>query len=282
MSTIAALLDLERVGDDVFASSVGARMAPAEVGAGDNLIDGQRERVYGGQVVAQALAAAVRTVDGRAVQSLHAYFVAGAVPGGAIHYAVERVRDGRSVTNRQVRATQDGRVLLTLGAAFHDGSDGVVHQDPMPQVPDPETLPASDGAERFAWSSIDLRFVDRWIHDEAGPHVARRTVWMRVAEALPWVDDCMHACALTYASDLSLIRTALAPHAAVVDSRGIVMASLDHSIWFHRPVRADEWLLYSSVSPSASRSRALAIGYVFRRDGELAATVVQEGLLRVS
>jgi acyl-CoA thioesterase-2 len=257
-------------------------MAPAEVGAGDRLFEGQRERVYGGQVAAQALAAALHTVPTRPVRSMHAYFVAGAAPGSPILYSVERLRDGRGVSNRQVRATQDGRVLLTLSASFNDGPDGVDHQDPMPAVAGPDELPPSDGAEGFGWSSIDLRFVDRWIHDEDGPQVARRMVWMRVGETLPWADAGLHACALTYASDLTLIRTALAPHRDIVESRGIVMASLDHAIWFHRHVRADEWLLYSSVSPSASGSRALAIGYVFSRRGELAATVVQEGMLRVS
>jgi acyl-CoA thioesterase II len=279
-ASLVALLDLEQLDHDVFTGRVPSRLAIADVGAGERPLGEQRQRVYGGQIAAQSLAAALRTVR-RPVHSLHAYFVSGADPDRPVRFAVERIRDGRSISNRQVRATQDGLVLFTLSASFHEPAEGVSHAEPMPDVPDPDTLPAPQGAEAFEWSSTDLRFVEQWGQAAGGAHVASRQVWMRVAEPLPPENAALQACALTYASDLTLIRTALAPHQAVVERRGITLASLDHSIWFHRPVRADDWMLYSSVSPSASDSRALAVGNLFARDGRLAATVIQEGLLRV-
>jgi acyl-CoA thioesterase-2 len=274
------LFELEQVAPGRFVGSAPSRLATAEIGRGDAGTEGRRQRVYGGQIAGQSLAAATRTVSGRAVHSLHGYFVAGADACQPIEYEVDRGRDGHTLSSRQVRAVQAGRVLFTLSASFTvPGTSGVTHQDPMPAVPEPESVEPAVGAEAFRWSGIDLRFVQQW--GAGAAHAARRQVWLRLAERLHSDDPMLHASALTYLSDLTLIRTALAPHQEVVGTRGMVLASLDHSIWFHRAARADEWLLYSSVSPSAAGSFALAVGNLFSRDGALVATVAQQGLLRV-
>jgi acyl-CoA thioesterase-2 len=275
------LLELTEISTDRFVGVSPSRLATAEIGGDDRIGDDQRQRVYGGQVAAQSLAAAVRTVTGRSVHSLHGYFVAGADAYTPIEYVVERIRDGRNLSSRQVRAIQSGKVLFTMTASFGVPGSGVTHQDPMPEARAPEDLAPPVGAEAFAWSGVDLRFVERWSTGGDAAHVARRKVWVRLAQPLASADPVLHACALTYLSDLTLIRTALGPHQEVIRERGMVLASLDHAIWFHRSARADEWLLYSAVSPSAAGSFALAIGNLFSRDGELVATVAQQGLLRV-
>jgi acyl-CoA thioesterase-2 len=257
-----------------------ARLAHAQVDGGDVATPDQLQRVYGGQLLGQALSAAFRTVTDRDAHSMHAYFVAGADPRLPITYRVSRTKDGRSVSLRQVLGEQAGRTLLVLVASFQNPQPGVAHHDPMPAVADPEDLPPSAGAERFEGSSIDLRFVERWKTPDGRSHGSRRLVWMRLQERLR-DDAASQACALAYVSDLALIRTALARHQETVNTRGVTLASLDHALWFHTPVQTDEWMLYSAISPAASGGRALALGTIYRRDGIPAATVAQEGLLRV-
>jgi acyl-CoA thioesterase-2 len=278
-SSIAGLFELETQGRDSFTARAPARLAHAEVDAADTTSADQLRRVYGGQLLSQALSAAWRTVTDRDVHSLHAYFVAGANPDLPIAYRVQRTKDGRSVSVRQVLGEQGGRTLLVLLASFQAQQPGIEHHDPMPAVPAPEELPSSAGAEAFEWSGIDLRFAERW-QTSGGSHGSRRLVWMRVQEQLP-ADRAAQACGLAYMSDLALIRTALARHQGAIAERGVTLASLDHSMWFHAPVRTADWLLYSAVSPEASGGRALALGTIYRRDGVPVATVAQEGLLRI-
>ena len=245
-----------------------------------------RQRVFGGQVAGQALVAAGWTVDDdRHVHSLHAYFLR---PGDAtwpIVYEVERVRDGGSFTTRRVVAKQRGREIFLLSASFQVLEEGLDHQLPAPPAPAPENLPpgaqAVDPADPVSlyiadYSSIDLRYAPPRPLVEGGPNMQQQ-VWFRADERLP-DDPLLHVCAAAYASDLTLLVTALLPHAR--RPAELQMASLDHAMWFHRPFRADDWLLYDAISPSASGARGLATGHIYTRDGALAVSVVQEGLMR--
>lgn len=251
------------------------------------------QRVFGGQVAGQALVAAGRTVSTeRHVHSLHSYFVRpgdGAVP---IIYSVENIRDGRSFSVRRVTAIQHGKPIFFMSASFHVTETGLDHQAPQPlDVPPPQDLPTL--AERLArypqrlgsWAtvprSIDVRYVGEpgWVPSGDRPATPQQRVWMRVDGVLP-DDPLLHACALTYASDLTLLDSVLAVHGEVWGPGGFAGASLDHAVWLHRRFRADEWFLYDCASPSASGGRGLATGRVFTAGGLLAATSVQEGLLR--
>ena len=259
--------------------------------------DEERQRVFGGQVAGQALVAAGRTVESdRRVHSLHAYFLRPGDPNVPILYEVDRIRDGKSFTTRRVVAIQHGRAIFNLSSSFHVDEPGLEHQLPMPEVPDPESLPTfKERMEPYAeqmgeWFSrprpIDTRFVQEpWRGAEAaspagsGGHQhsePRQDVWMRADGTLP-EDPLLHACVVAYASDMTLLDSVLLPHNLSWDEGGIMMASLDHAMWFHRPVRADEWLLYSQESPAAGGARGLARGSIFRSDGVLAVSVVQEG-----
>ncbi len=255
--------------------------------------DEAQQRVFGGQVAAQALVAAGRTVDPeRHVNSLHAYFLRPGDPDVPIIYEVDRIRDGRSFTTRRVVAIQHGHAIFNLAASFQIVEDGPDHAMEMPDVPGPEELPTFReriepyldrfGAETVEWMvrerPIDSRAVDdpHWL--EPTPRAPAQDVWIRTNGRLA-DDPLLHACVVAYASDLSLLDTATLPHAIGYTGR-YQMASLDHAMWFHRPFRADEWLLYHQISPSASGARGLALGHVFRRDGTLAITVMQEGLIR--
>jgi acyl-CoA thioesterase-2 len=275
---LVRLLDLEPIEKDIF------RGGSPEVSL---------QRVFGGQVAGQALVAAGRTVPPeRPVHSLHAYFLRSGDPSVPIVYLVDRLRDGRSFTSRRVVAVQHGDAIFSLSASFQKVEGGLDHQGAMPEAPDPETLPTL--AERYAPYAdqlgmlariprpIDLRYVDdppfvRRISGERGePHTK---VWMRADGVLP-DDPLVHLCALTFASDFTLLDSVLMTHgmAWMTDVKG---ASLDHAMWFHRPFRADEWLLYESESPSASGGRGLATGRIWTRDGRHVVSVVQEGLVRV-
>ena len=245
-------------------------------------------RVFGGQVAGQALVAAGRTVQPeRAVHSLHSYFLRPGDPRVPIVFDVERVRDGRSFTTRRVRAVQHGEVIFTLGASFQLPQRGVEHAEPPPSgVPAPEDLPDLGEwlrGERTFLSGVprplDLRFVEAplWTSRRGPATDQPQRVWMRADGTLPH-DPMLHVCLLTYASDLTLLASVLAPHPPM---RQVAMASLDHAMWFHHPFRADEWLLYECRSPSASGSRGLATGRFFTRDGRLVVTAVQEGMVRV-
>ena len=248
------------------------------------------QRVFGGQVAGQALVAVARTVDHGVVHSLHAYFLRPGDPSIPILYEVDRIRDGRSFTTRRVVAIQHGKAIFNLSASFHDVEPGFEHQAPMPTgIAPPESLPAfkerwADKAEMLGeWYErprpIDTRHADVDIDDRSRPHPPHQHVWLKAAGTLP-DDPILHMCVLTYASDMTLLDTALLPHGGEYGETDLMMASLDHAMWFHRPFRVDDWLLYAQDTPSASGARGLARGLVFSADGALVASVVQEGLLR--
>ena len=251
-----------------------------------------RQRVFGGQVAAQALVAGVRTVDPEyAVHSLHSYFLRPGDTSVPIVYDVEALRDGRSFATRRVVARQHGRPIYFQTANFQREEKGLEHQDVMPEVPPPDqgldivALMRDNGnaeADALAkeWAALDARFVGNTRHglteDPRRPSQAR--MWIRVQEGLG-DDPRIHQAAFTYASDMSLLGASLAAHE--VRPQDMLMASLDHTIWFHRPFRADEWWLYDQHSPSAQGGRGLALAAVYAPDGRLVASVAQEGLIRV-
>ncbi|MFF2845627.1 acyl-CoA thioesterase [Streptomyces sp. NPDC058001] len=280
------LLDLEQIDEDIFRGRSRSAVIP---------------RVFGGQVAAQALVAAGRTVPGdRAAHSLHAYFLRMGDPGAPIVYTVDRIRDGRSFTTRRVVAVQHGQPIFHLSASFQTYEEGLEHQAPMPQAPDPETLPTAeellprysdvldpDVLRRLldAAQAVDLRYVDAPPYASVGqPREPRSQVWFRTNGKLHGAIDqpLLHVCLATYVSDMTLLDSVLLAHGrggwAVGD---VVGASLDHAMWFHRPFRADEWLLYDQESPSASAGRGLGQARIYTRDGQLAVTVIQEGVVRI-
>jgi acyl-CoA thioesterase-2 len=252
------------------------------------------QRVYGGQVLGQALVAAVRTVPPeRIAHSLHAYFLLGGDPARPIVYNVDRVRDGRSFTTRRVTAIQHGRPMFVMSVSFHIAEPGLDHQNPMPKVPPPEDLPSEQQLKakllahlpenmRSYWERerpIEMRPVDvsRYFARQKG--APEQMVWMRASGRLPDTFP-LHQCVLAYASDFTLLDTALIAHGKLMFDRNMQLASLDHALWFHRPFRADEWLLYAQDSPSSHGARGFCRGNVFTRDGTLIASVCQEGLMR--
>jgi acyl-CoA thioesterase II len=254
------------------------------------------QRVFGGQVIGQALVAALRTVDaGRSCHSLHGYFIRPGDPKVPIVYQVDRYRDGASFTTRRVVAIQHGETIFTMAASFHREEESFDHQMPMPDVPDPESLPGekevlAEFAERMPENMrryfarrrpIELRPAQpmQYLEPRAGADPVQN-VWIRATAPLP-DDPALHQCVLAYASDMTLLDTSLTPHGRNLFDSGLMMASLDHALWFHRPFRADEWLLYAQDSPSASGARGFNRGMVFTRDGVLVATVAQEGLIRI-
>jgi acyl-CoA thioesterase-2 len=275
---LMALLDLEVIEDNLFRGR-----------QPDTLL----QRVFGGQVAAQALAAANHTVPDRyEVHSLHSYFLRPGDTAVPIVYDVEGVREGRSFATRRVLARQHGRPIFAMTLNFQIPEPGLDHQDPMPDVPDPEECPhlseVSPNSGRDTdewqreWAALEVRHAGssgRGGIDD--PTVAGRArLWIRVNGTLP-EDRLSHLAAFTYSSDMTLLGATLVPHGLYIGSPGLQAASLDHTIWFHRPFRADEWWLYDQVSPSASGGRGLAIARVFSRDGRLVASVAQEGLIRV-
>ncbi|MEO7350397.1 MAG: acyl-CoA thioesterase II [Marmoricola sp.] len=260
----------------------------------DNLFRGRQpdtmmQRVFGGQVLAQSLVAAVRTVpDTFACHSLHSYFLRPGDTKVPIIYDVEVIRDGRSFCTRRVAARQHGRPIFFLTANFQVPELGLEHQDLMPEVPSPEEcIPGVDRDSRYTeawlreWAALDVRPIAT-SREEGGDNPARPAWsrwWIRASDTLP-DDPVTQLAAFTYASDMTLLSAALVPHGRSIDSAGMQVASLDHSIWFHRPFRADQWWLYDQVSPSASGGRGLALARVFSQDGQLVASVAQEGLIR--
>ncbi len=252
------------------------------------------QRVFGGQVLGQALVAASRTVENRFCHSLHAYFLLPGDPKVPILYEVDRSRDGQSFSSRRVVAIQHGRPIFHMSVSFQIEEPGLEHQIDAPEVPRPETLPSEDDFRRkivdkipeqyrdhfLRQRPIELRPVDRvdiFGSEKRPPHQA---VWVRATGTLP-VDVALHQCVLAYASDMTLLDTALLPHGIGWFSDEIQMASIDHAMWFHRPFRADQWLLYVQDSPSASGARGFSRGLVYADDGRLVASVAQEGLMRV-
>jgi acyl-CoA thioesterase-2 len=252
-----------------------------------------RLRVFGGQVAGQALVAAGRTVEERAVHSLHAYFLRPGDPKTPIVYQVDRIRDGHSFTTRRVVAIQHGEAIFILSASFQRAETGPIHTMPMPDVPPPESLPTTE--ERYAklkdqmhpevwkWVTrerpIDTRSVTDHNPFKPVAREPRQLVWIRASGTLP-DDPVLHGCVVAYASDLMLLDTATLPHAIAWNDPHYAMASLDHAMWFHRPFRADAWLLYAQESPAAHGARGFTLGHFFTRDGTLVASVAQEGLIR--
>ena len=252
------------------------------------------QRVYGGQVLGQALVAAVRTVpDDRIAHSAHAYFLLPGDPEAPIVYDVERIRDGASFTTRRVKAIQHGRAMFAMSVSFHKAETSFDHGAPMPKVPMPEDLPSEaelkaklmqhlpDNMKSY-WQRerpIEMRPVDISRYFDREARAPQQAIWMRANGALPDALS-LHQCVLAYASDFTLLDTALIAHGKLSFDRDIQLASLDHAMWFHRPFRADDWLLYVQDSPNAHGARGFARGSVFTRDGVLIASVTQEGLMR--
>lgn len=280
LQDLIQLLALERIDTNLF------RGQSTDIGT---------NRVFGGQVLGQALAAANYTVDDRVVHSLHAYFLRKGDHTAPIIYEVDRQRDGRSFASRRVVAIQHGRPILNLAASFQVPEEGLEHQTSMPQVPKPDALkdvrdyqqelldrvpesklPRYLLHERpFEFRPIQLpQFIDR------EPREPRAHVWFKTVDKLP-DDDNLHRNMLAYVSDYYLVATATRPHGYSVFSTNLQLASLDHAMWFQRPFRIDEWLLYSIESPSASGARGLSRGLIYRQDGSLVAVVAQEGVMRV-
>ncbi len=252
------------------------------------------QRVFGGQVLGQALVAAGRTVEGRAAHSFSAYFLRPGDPKVPILYDVDRIRDGKSFTTRRVVAIQHGKAIFNLAASFQIDEPGLEHQIEMPDVPGPEGLlnevqlrekqadriPEKMRATFLRERPIEVRPIDPI--DEFAPEKRPpfQNVWFRAVDTLP-DDRALHQCVLAYASDLTLLDTSALPHGVSWWSEKLQTASLDHAMWFHRPFRADAWLLYAQDSPRAAGARGFNRGSVFTREGELVASVVQEGLIRL-
>jgi acyl-CoA thioesterase-2 len=256
--------------------------------------DTEMQRVFGGQVAAQALLAGCHTVDpAYRPHSLHSYFLRPGDTAVPIVYDVEQLRDGRSFATRRVVARQHGRPIFFLTASFQQEEPGFDHQDVMPDVPAPEDgvrlidlVRSRDAAEaeRFEkeWAALDVRYVGitgRGLPDDTD-QPARARLWIRVNGGLS-DDPLEHLAAFTYASDLTLLGATLVPHGVTIGSPGLQPASLDHAMWFHRPFRADEWWLYDQHAPSAQGARGLALARVFTLDGRLVSSVAQEGLIRM-
>jgi acyl-CoA thioesterase-2 len=284
VSDLLALLELEPLEVNIY------RGANRDVGTG---------RVFGGQVFAQALVAARRTVsEPREAHSVHGYFLREGDFRAPIVYFVDRPRDGRSFTSRRVTAIQHGEAIFHLSASFHLAEPGLDHQASMPKVPDPESLtPEIDliraRAERIPENLRDILTQDRPIdfrpvhpvdpferHKPVPAEQAKRVVWFRVPERMPDT-PMLHQAVLAYASDYGFLPTSLQPHDVRFRDPRLIIASLDHTLWMHRPFRADEWLLYVSDSPAAFGARGFVRGQVFTRDGRLVASAAQEGLIRL-
>jgi len=252
------------------------------------------QRVFGGQVIGQAMVAACRTVEGRLPHSLHCYFILPGDPQIPIIYEVERLRDGKSYSTRRVTAIQHGNAIFSIMVSFHVEEHGAFdHQDKMPDVPPPEKLTAEEMAKQPMFREMP-EFIRRYYESDRpielrpvelnryfGQKIedGRIHVWIRTASKLP-DDPALHMCALAYASDFSLLDAAMARYGRTLFDRRMMPASLDHAMWFHRPFRADEWLLYAQDSPSAQGGRGLTRGMIFKQDGTLVASVAQEGSLR--
>ena len=279
LENLIALLKLERIEENIF------RGDSRDIGS---------PQVFGGQVVGQALSAAQHTVEGRVAHSLHAYFLRRGDVNAPIIYDVDRARDGGSFSNRRVVAIQHGRPILNLAASFQNPEKGLEHQVDMPDVPRPEGLKdltevAADVLEnipmklrRFMTDKrpFEFRPVDPVSLDARVKLPPSKHVWVRAVDRLP-DDQALHQNLLAYVSDFELLATSTLPHGLSFTRGNVIMASLDHALWFHREFRLDEWLLYSMDSPNASGARGLARGQLFTEDGTLVASTSQEGLVRV-
>ena len=269
VADIEEILQVERIEKDIYRG-----------GAFESFL----QRTFGGQVAGQALVSATRTVDDSyTVHSLHGYFLRPGNPDIPAVFLVDRIRDGRSFCTRRVTGIQNGEAIFTMSASFHVGGDeGIEHQDRMPPAPDPESLPDradsesdDDSSVLKEWQNFDLRVVPREDMVTNPYFAAQQRVWFRYRHRLP-DDQTIHVCTLAYMSDMTLLGSSKVPHPGIEPQA----ASLDHAMWFMRPFRADEWLLYDQNSPSAGGGRALTQGRIFDRDGRLVAAVTQEGLSR--
>lgn len=275
LDDLITLLQLERIEKNIF------RGESRDIGSA---------QVFGGQVLGQALSAAQHTVEDRVVHSLHAYFLRRGDMDAPIVYEVDRARDGGSFSSRRVVAIQHGRPILNLAASFQDPEDGLEHQASMPAVPDAlecEDILSAESElvqkmpEKMRRHMADRRaFEIRPVPQAQQAGTAVKNVWLRAVDALP-KNPALHRNLLAYASDYELLGAATIPHELSFEKGGVIMASLDHALWFHREVRIDEWLLYSIDSPNASGARGFARGQFFNAAGELIASTAQEGLLRV-
>jgi len=276
LDRLIELLDLEELEVNIFRGR-----SPQE----------DRQRVFGGQVAGQALVAAGRTVESHVVHSLHAYFLRAGDPKIPILYEVDRIRDGKSFSTRRVVAIQRGRAIFHLSASFQKVEDGPEHQFTMPDAPDPDGVApwAEWMSERMGgmpepikqWLLRDRPIEVRYVKPETDQgSAARQLVWIRARGRLPDAPLLLHQCVVAYASDLTLLDTAQLPHGIVWADPRYQVASLDHAMWFYRPFRADEWLLYVQESPCATGARGFCTGNLFTRDGKLVVSVAQEGLMR--
>ena len=279
LAELLSLLDLERLEENIFRG-----VSPKD----------RWQRVFGGQVLGQALVAASRTVEGRVCHSLHAYFLRPGDPKVPIVYEVDRSRDGQSFTARRVVAIQHGKPIFTMSASFQVVEQGLEHQSSMPDVPDPDSLKSEHEWRAEILNQIpdhvrpwflrprpfEFRPVDPANRFANVKHAPRQTLWFRAVGPVPG-ETALHQCLLAHASDMTLLDTSLLPHGLTLYAGTLQTASLDHAMWFHRPFRADEWLLYVQESRSASGARGFNRGAIYRRDGVLVASVAQEGLIRV-
>ena len=284
------------VGSDGNANELGEYEADVFVGRSQPTPHG---RVFGGQVLAQSVIAAGRTVNDlddasghpRRIHSLHGYFLRPGDPDHRIRFAVQRLRDGHSFSVRRVQAIQKGVPILSMITSFQTDAEGLDHQDHIPAAPDPERMETlaevfagMDNPQANFWSkdkAIDLRHVEGAIYIQPGRQLAaRQSVWLKAVGTMP-ADPLINAAVLAYCSDYSLLEAVLRKHGLAWSDRRLRVASLDHAMWFHRPGRADEWTLYTQASPSASGGRGLATGRMFTADGVLLATVAQEGMMRL-
>jgi acyl-CoA thioesterase-2 len=279
LDDLITLLKLERIEENIF--------------RGDSRDIGSAQ-VFGGQVLGQALSAAQHTVEGRVAHSLHAYFLRRGDMAAPIIYEVDRARDGGNFSNRRVVAIQHGRPIFNLAASFQNPEPGLDHQTGMPDVPGPdelkdltdvdpkllEKLPAK--FRRFLTDKrpFDFRPVEAMNLTESKPRAAEKHVWIRTVDALP-DDHALHQNLLAYVSDFELLGTSTLPHGLPFGRGKVIMASLDHALWFHRKIKIDSWLLYAMESPNASGARGYARGQLFTEDGQLVASTTQEGLVRV-
>lgn len=256
---------------------------------------GRPGRIFGGQVAAQSLVAASRTVRDLLAHSLHGYFLRPGDPTVPVVFTVDRIRDGKSFVTRHVVARQRGKAIFNMSVSFQERERGYEHQMPMPEAPDPDSLPTRPELVKRHWEAIpendrhwvaqprpvDVRHVrlPTFFGGTAGP--GPTLVWMRVPRALPQDDPALHQRLLAYMSDLTLLDNIVLPHGRNGRLGPVMVASIDHAVWFHRTPRVDEWLLYVQDSPAAAGARGFARGTLFARDGTLVASVAQEGLLRL-
>ena len=280
LDRLVATLSLTRIDDNIFTGAKGP--------------DEGWQRVYGGQVLSQALMAAALTVpENRPIHSLHGYFLLAGDPKHDIIYDVERIRDGGSFTTRRVKAIQHGQAIFTMSASFQKAEEGFDHQSPMPPAPAPESLPdVKELMQQFMtvlpenmrayWQRehpLDIRLIDPSRYASRDKRVPEQAIWLKSKSRLP-DSPSIHQAVLAYASDFTLLDTALVAHGKMMFNRDIQLASLDHAMWFHRPFRADQWLLYAQESPSAFGARGYCRGAIFDLEGRLVASTVQEGLMR--